>query len=597
MKQLLLTITASVFLSLMGSAQVCDLFFSEYLEGSSNNKAIEVYNPLNVTVNLTEYKMYRYNNGSPTPTDSLFPQGTLAPGAVYVAGNPSAIAAILSVSDTLHTITFFNGDDVIELVHIPTGASLDVIGIIGNDPGTNWPVGAGATSEFTLVRMFSHTDGETDWSISVGEWDVYAQNTVSFIGSHSGAPCCAPTVSSFSATGCSSYVWAENGETYTTSGSYNDTLTNVSGCDSIITLNLTINVPTTSGLSASACETYTWSENNMTYTASGNYNDTLVNAAGCDSIITLNLTINVPTTSGLSASACETYTWSENNMTYTASGNYNDTLVNAAGCDSIITLNLTINVPTTSGLSASACETYTWSENNMTYTASGNYNDTLVNAAGCDSIITLNLTINQPAASFETVSACDTYTWNSNGMTYTNSGWFLDTLSTVSGCDSIITLDLTIIASPVANATDDNAGTLTGSGGSPVQWINCVTNAAIAGATSATFSPVANGTYAIIVSNGSCTDTSNCVVVDYIGLDENTLINASISPNPATDEVQITFTGTSALLIIRDAQGKMIQTENIENGATISLVNLQTGVYFFELVTVQGKATKRVVKN
>ena len=182
-------------------------------------------------------------------------------------------------------------------------------------------------------------------------------------------------------------------------------------------------------------------------------------------------------------------------------------------------------------------------------------------------------------------------------MTYTNSGWFLDTLSTVSGCDSIITLDLTIIASPVANATDDNAGTLTGSGGSPVQWINCVTNAAIAGATSATFSPVANGTYAIIVSNGSCTDTSNCVVVDYIGLDENTLINASISPNPATDEVQITFTGTSALLIIRDAQGKMIQTENIENGATISLVNLQTGVYFFELVTVQGKATKRVVKN
>src|SRR3989338_6708676 len=546
MKQLLLTITASVFLSLMGSAQVCDLFFSEYLEGSSNNKAIEVYNPLNVTVNLTEYKMYRYNNGSPTPTDSLFPQGTLAPGALYFSGNPSAITAILSVSDALHTITFFNGDDVIELVHIPTGASLDVIGIIGNDPGTNWPVGAGATSEFTLVRMFSHTDGETDWSISVGEWDVYAQNTVSFIGSHSGAPCCAPTVSSFSATGCSSYVWAENGETYTTSGSYNDTLTNVSGCDSIITLNLTI---------------------------------------------------NVPTTSGLSASACETYTWSENNMTYTASGNYNDTLVNAAGCDSIITLNLTINVPTTSGLSASACETYTWSENNMTYTASGNYNDTLVNAAGCDSIITLNLTINQPAASFETVSACDTYTWNSNGMTYTNSGWFLDTLSTVSGCDSIITLDLTIIASPVANATDDNAGTLTGSGGSPVQWINCVTNAAIAGATSATFSPVANGTYAIIVSNGSCTDTSNCVVVDYIGLDENTLINASISPNPATDEVQITFTGTSALLIIRDAQGKMIQTENIENGATISLVNLQTGVYFFELVTVQGKATKRVVKN
>jgi predicted extracellular nuclease len=106
----------TLFIATFSFGQSCDLFFSEYLEGASNNKAIEIYNPLNVSVNLNNYKVYRYNNGSPIPTDSLQLIGSLAPGSVYVAGNPSAIAAILNVADTLHTITFFNGDDAMELI-------------------------------------------------------------------------------------------------------------------------------------------------------------------------------------------------------------------------------------------------------------------------------------------------------------------------------------------------------------------------------------------------------------------------------------------------------------------------------------------------
>jgi Secretion system C-terminal sorting domain/Lamin Tail Domain len=547
MKQLFLSITATVFFSLVSSAQVCNLFFSEYLEGASNNKAIEIYNPLNVTVNLTDYAVYRYNNGSPTPTDSLFPQGTLAPGAVFVAGNPSAVAGITAVSDTLHTITFFNGDDAMELRHRPTNTTLDVIGVIGVDPGVNWVVGSGATSEFTLVRMFAHTDGELSWAVSVGEWDVHPVNTTTFIGSHSGAACCLANNSSLSASACLSYTWAENGTTYTASGSYNDTLTNVSGCDSIITLNLTINLPTLSSFSATACTSYSWAENGMTYTTSGSYNDTILNAAGCDSIITLNLTINQPTSSVITETACGSYPWAQNGVTYFASGSYYDTIPNANSCDSIITLNLTIN-PITS--------------------------------------------------STETVSTCDSYTWNANGMTYTTSGQHTVTLTSGAGCDSVMTLNLTIVPTPTANASDDGMGTLTGSGGNPVQWIDCLTNTAIAGATSATFSPVVNGSYAIVVGNGiGCSDTSDCLVVDYLALAENPEINANIFPNPATDVVNITFAQSSAKLIIRDAQGKMMQTRTIESGAAISLVNVQTGIYFFELITEKGTTIKRVVKN
>lgn len=185
-------IPAFVLLTAPAFSQCSDLFFSEYLEGTSNNKAIEIYNPTPTTVNLTDYVIYRYNNGSPTPSDSLFPQGTLAAGQVWVAGNPSAVTAILNVSDTLHTITFFNGDDAMSLKNRSTNTVLDIIGIIGVDPGTNWPVGSGATSEFTLVRNTGTQEGNVNWAVAATEYDVYAQNTFTFLGNHTMTPCCTP---------------------------------------------------------------------------------------------------------------------------------------------------------------------------------------------------------------------------------------------------------------------------------------------------------------------------------------------------------------------------------------------------------------------
>lgn len=191
MRKLLFTALFFAFAS-TGFSQCTDLFFSEYIEGSSNEKAIEIYNPTSSTINLSNYKVYRANNGSPTYQDSLQLVGTLAPGAVYVAGNPSGTAGITGVSDTLHTITFFNGDDVLHLKKLSTNTVLDVIGQLGVDPGTNWPVGTGATSEFTLVRMMSIQGGTTNWATSQTQWDVHPQNTLSFLGSHSMTPCGPP---------------------------------------------------------------------------------------------------------------------------------------------------------------------------------------------------------------------------------------------------------------------------------------------------------------------------------------------------------------------------------------------------------------------
>ena len=245
-------------------------------------------------------------------------------------------------------------------------------------------------------------------------------------------------------TACDSYSWID-GNTYTES---NNTaqfiLTNAAGCDSIVTLDLTINKSTTGTDVQTACDSYLWIDGN-TYTESNNTATfTLTNAAGCDSIVTLDLTINKSTTGTDVQTACDSYSWIDGN-TYTESNNTAQfTLTNAAGCDSIVTLDLTINKSTTGTDVQTACDSYSWIDGN-TYTESNNTAQfTLTNAAGCDSIVTLDLTINKSTTGTDVQTACDSYSWI-DGNTYTESNNTAQfTLTNAAGCDSIVTLDLTI---------------------------------------------------------------------------------------------------------------------------------------------------------
>jgi len=141
-----------------------------------------------------------------------------------------------------------------------------------------------------------------------------------------------PLTNSTSATACNSYTWSVNGNTYTQSGTYTGTSTNGQGCTVQETLNLTVNYSSSNSTSATACDSYTWSVNGNTYTQSGTYTSTSTNTSGCPHTETLNLTINASTSNTTSATACDSYTWSVNGMTYTQSGTYTATSTNTAGC-------------------------------------------------------------------------------------------------------------------------------------------------------------------------------------------------------------------------------------------------------------------------
>ena len=175
------------------------IFFSEYAEGSSNNKYLEIYNGTGSEVDISQYAISSCSNGCPDestwdfPSNITFETGTVvAAGDVYVIAHPSADAQILAQGDV--TFTYLsNGNDVFGLVNAATGEIIDIIGDRGPDPGDGWDV-AGiitATKDHTLVRKPSIETGNSNWASSAGtdastsEWIVYDNETWDYLGSHS----------------------------------------------------------------------------------------------------------------------------------------------------------------------------------------------------------------------------------------------------------------------------------------------------------------------------------------------------------------------------------------------------------------------------
>ena len=192
----------------------------------------------------------------------------------------------------------------------------------------------------------------------------------------------------------------------------------------------------------SSCDSYTWLDG-TTYTASNNSATwILTNASGCDSTVTLDLTITNSNTGTDIQTACDSYTW-QDGTTYTASNNSATwILTNASGCDSTVTLDLTITNSNTGTDIQTACDSYTW-QDGTTYTASNNSATwILTNASGCDSTVTLDLTITNSTTGTDTRTECNSYTWI-DGTMYTasnNSATFNIVGGAANGCDSTVTL-------------------------------------------------------------------------------------------------------------------------------------------------------------
>lgn len=171
------------------------LIFSEYIEASGFNKALELYNGTGGPVNISNYRIRMYFNGSTSPNAccTFVLAGTIPPGATYVITQTAATdPTIKGAANIFHSSSsWFNGDDAITLERVSDGALVDSIGQIGFDPGSQWGSGLTSTADNTLRRKFSVTSGDTnpfDVFNPAAEWDGFANNTFSGLGSHNAAP-------------------------------------------------------------------------------------------------------------------------------------------------------------------------------------------------------------------------------------------------------------------------------------------------------------------------------------------------------------------------------------------------------------------------
>ena len=281
------------------------------------------------------------------------------------------------------------------------------------------------------------------------------------------------------------------------------------------------------------------------------------------------------------------------NITSANSGTYYGIASNLCCAD---TLEIDFTVQTTSSsLNQTACNAYTL--NGQTYTTSNTYTQTLTNNAGCDSLLTLNLIILDSSAVTINQTACDAFTLN--GQTYTASDTYMQTLTNEAGCDSVITLNLTI--NTVDSSVVLNSNILTANiTGATYQWINCGNaNAIIPTETNQSFTALASGSYAVILTMNGCIDTSACFSFTSVEIAKNAFgSQISIYPSPAQDFLFIEGDFQEQIKItLTDVSGKQVLSK-IENGLTrkyeLNTEGLSNGMYLLKIQGVNQQVIRKV---
>ncbi len=204
-------------------------------------------------------------------------------------------------------------------------------------------------------------------------------------------------------------------------------------------------LPTTSNVNLAICEGESVLLGGTQQSESGIYTDVFITSQGCDSTVITNLTVNPVEQTSKQFTLCPGGSIQIGSSIYNAQGLYIDTLQTLAGCDSIVTSVIFMLPSITTNIETTICSGSTYNFNGIDLTEAGVYNATLATTEGCDSIVVLSLFVTPPNASYEVAEICigESYTFGNN--TYTESGIYQDTVSTLAGCDSLTILELSVL--------------------------------------------------------------------------------------------------------------------------------------------------------
>jgi hypothetical protein len=379
----------------------------------------------------------------------------------------------------------------------------------------------------------------------------------------------------------------------TTTGLYYDTLLDANGCNLIIETDLTVSSQIVANLNVNVCYGDSALINGNYELASGTFYDTTVSVAGCDSITITNFIVDSSITNSVTASICQGDSIILGGSYQTVAGSYNDVYSTNSGCDSLVNTILSINLSITDSISANICQGDSLFLGGAYQTANGSYNDVYSTNSGCDSIVTTTLTVDSAITGIDVQQAACDFVWI-DGITYnTSDSTSSFTLSSTSGCDSIVTLNLTInpiVTTIVQNGNDIEASSINGSAPYTYQWNT--------GETTAIITPSANGLYSVVVSDAdSCFSDTAIFLVEFVNTTGIEKWNNSVSiyPNPTSDILTISTGKYSGLITtnIYDLFGRKIITTNEKE---ISLKSFADGVYILELTAGKNSYTTRIIK-
>jgi gliding motility-associated-like protein len=302
-----------------------------------------------------------------------------------------------------------------------------------------------------------------------------------------------------------------NGIAIGTAGSYADTFSNINSCDSIHTIDLVVGSRVFATINPRICLGDTFSVLGRSYTSSGIYYDTTASITGCDSVLTINLIVNNPSSNVINSQLCTGESINVGTNTYSTTGTYYDTLVNINGCDSFITTNLLIKIPSASVIDTTICFGQSVIIGTTSHTSAGTTYDTLTNSVGCDSTVRLNLTVRGRSSVVDSFVICKGQ--SIVGYSPLDDTTVSTTLTNIYGCDSIYTIFIGVQDLPKVELGDDrniyvgDTVLLTVVPGYSYNWSNGVT-------INRTFvSPSTTTTYSVTITDSiGCVDSGDVIV-------------------------------------------------------------------------------------
>lgn len=373
----------------------------------------------------------------------------------------------------------------------------------------------------------------------------------------------------------------------TNTGVYTAAFTGSDGCDSIVTLNLTLlqGFPVTM-MTDSFCAGADYTFGDTVISHPGNYMQTFQSVEGCDSVVQLELSHYpvIPVTVKHDT-ICEGWSYLFYDSLLRMPGVYEKNLSAVTGCDSLIRLNLAMLPSKFIGSSLALCYGGSVLFNDTLRTSSGIYSRVYNAANGCDSVVTLNLFIRPEASHDLFVSICDVETYSFKGLNLNTGGVYIDTLRP-GACDSLVVLHLTVDTNEVS-IRQESADTLIATGLGTVQWINCTSGAVVPGNNSDTvFTTTQSGTYAAVFSYNNCSDTTECVTLIYTGLPTKEEAAIILFPNPTDGWLQFRVKGVVPETVrVYDLNGRKLLDRDFISPLDLHL--LQSGSYYAEVQSGQ----------